>query len=90
MDNKPKWKYFAVYADTGAKATPEGSKKTIEGFAAFLSKEHGRNVCLKRYQTGSPPASPGGGLAGASAPGGDLGAADTKVCYVSGVRSKRR
>lgn len=92
MVNKPKWKYFAVYADTGAKATPEGSKKTIEGFASFLSKD-GRNVCIKRYQGGAgagAPASPGVGLAGAPAPAGDLGAVETKVCYVSGARSKKR
>jgi len=87
---KPQWKYFAVYADTGVKATPEGSKKTIEGFASFLSKEQGRNVCLKRYQVGAAPVTPtapGGGLAGAAAPGAP---ADTKVCYISGVRSKKR
>lgn len=85
---KAPWKYFAVYADTGAKATPEGSKKTIEGFASFLSKEQGRNVCLKRYQAGAPAATmPGDGLAGAAAPSAP---ADTKVCYVSGVRSKKR
>lgn len=87
MVNKPKWKYFAIYADTGAKATPDGSKKTIEGFASFLSKD-GRNVCIKRYQNGADagaPVSPGGGLAGAQPP-----AVETKVCYVSGARSKKR
>lgn len=85
--NKPQWKYFAVYADTGEKATPAGSKASIESFASFLSQGSNRSVCLKRFQVDGTAPAASGEVGAAPAPSGPV---DTKVCYVGGARSKRR
>lgn len=73
--SKLRWKYFAVYSDTGVKAMPAGPKKVIENFAAFITDPTtgtARDVCIKKFQ-------PGG-----------VGDQDTGVCYIGGVRKKRR
>jgi hypothetical protein len=94
---KPQWKYFAVYADTGEKATPAGSKSSIESFASFLSQTQNRNVCLKNLAGGGLAAAPAvagtpdaAGLAGATPAPAPSGPIDTKICYVGGARSRKR